>query len=214
MEIQNYCSLENKKLNKQNFGAVKIDTVNLLKRVGKDTFTPIQATFSELKMNDKKDIAFVKNLKKLWSGKTEYGDRICNNFLSKVKDNARYFVTEVVDGAKKKVTNILELDIESSKYYPTPSVDFHYMESDPEIANKFDASPIKGSGQIALYETAKLAKKEGYSGISLLSTNDRFYEKLGLQDLGESDNLRQFGLHPKRYDAFIDKIAQKFGLKN
>lgn len=208
MEVQNnkFSTINNVK---PNFGSVKVDSLNLLKKVSNDTFTPVKATFSELIPDDAKDVEFVKKLKDAWKGATEYGTEICDGFLQKIKDS-RFFVTEIVENGKKKVTNIMQLNFPKTRY--ANDVELKYLQSAPDIADKLSSAPIKGSGETAMYEIAKIAKNGNYDGISLMSTNDRFYEKIGMADLGSYDDHSLYGLAKNKLDWFMARIAKKYDL--
>ena len=91
--------------NNKSFGAKQLDTINLLKKATGDVYTPIKATFSELDINNKADKALITKLKEEWKGLTRFGTEICDGFLKKT-EGARFFVTEAIDGTKKKITNI------------------------------------------------------------------------------------------------------------
>lgn len=206
MQIQsNYVPNVN---HQKSFGAKQLDTVTLLKKVSKDTYTPIKATFSELDIKSASDKAFITKLKQDWKNLTQYGTEICDGFLQKVK-GARFFVMEAIDGNEKKVTNIMQVQMPKPGAYSN-GLDLKYMQSAPDIANKMGESSIKGSGENAIYELVKLCDKEGRTGISFYSTADRFYDKIGMDELGSVDNLSRYGLSNKKFNWFMKRVEQKY----
>ena len=100
--------------NNTNFGATKIDTVKLMKRVKNDSFTPIKAHFNELHFNDKDDRQLIYKLQDKWQSLTSYGGVICKDFLERINDY-RYFAIEALDEGKKKITNLCEVEIKPGK---------------------------------------------------------------------------------------------------
>ena len=210
MQIAN-TSLNNNYQYKKGFGAKQIDTLNLLKKMDNDVYTPIKATFSELSINNKNDIKFMSKLKEKWDGKTQFGNRIFRHFLNKAEDS-RFFVTEVIENGKKRVTNLMEIEPPKPKDYGNVT-QLKYIQSAPDIANKTSRSPIKGSGETAIYELVKMSEKENRDGIYLTSAADRFYEKLGFDDMGSCDDERTFRLGSNKFKSFLDKIAQKYNLR-
>lgn len=209
MQVQ-YQTNFNYTQNQKSFGAKQLETLNLLKKVKPDVYTPIKATFSELNVNNKEDKALINKIKKEWKGLTEYGTEICDGFLKKVK-GARFFITEAIDGTKKKITNIMQVQMPKPGSYGN-GFDLKYMQSAPDIANKCGESPIKGSGETALYGLIKQCKKEGRNRISFYSTADRFYDKIGMTNLGSVDDLSMYGLGEKKFDWFLDRVAKKYNL--
>lgn len=206
MQIQNsvnYSPVQNNK----SFGAKQLETLNLLKKATGDVYTPIKATFSELELNNKADKALITKLKEEWKGLTRFGTEICDGFLKKT-EGARFFITEAIDGGKKKITNIMQ--VQPNTY--GNGFNLKYLQSAPDIANKCEASPIKGSGETALYGLINLCKKEGRDGISFYSTADRFYDKIGMTNLGSVDDLSMYGLGEKKFDWFLDRVAKKYNL--
>ena len=67
----------------QNFGAIKIDNIQLLEKNKKDIYKSIKACFYELEPYCNKDIKLIKKIRKVWDKNTEYGNSICDSFLSK-----------------------------------------------------------------------------------------------------------------------------------
>lgn len=208
MQINNNYNFYNQN---KSFGAKQLDTVNLLKKVSTDSYTPIKATFSELSVKNKKDVAFMTKLKELWNGETKFGNRIFKHFFNKEEDS-KFFVTEIIENGKKRVTNLMQIQPPKPNDYGNV-VTLKYIQSSPDIANKMTASPIKGSGETAIYEIVKIADKENYDNIYLTSAADRFYEKLGFDDMGSCDDERTFRLGSNKFKSFLDKIAQKYNLR-
>lgn len=195
----------------KSFGSKQIDTVNLFKKVNTDVYTPIKATFSELDVKNKKDIDFMTKLKELWNGETKFGNRIFRHFFNKEEDS-RFFVTEIIENGKKKVTNLMQIQPPKPKDYGN-AVNLKYIQSAPDIANKTSRSPIKGSGETAIYELVKIADKENNDRICLTSDADIFYEKLGFDDIGSCDDERTFILGKEKFQSFMDKVEKKYNLK-
>lgn len=211
MQIQSNSNFNYQKQT-NSFGATKIDSVKLLKRVNKDTFTPIKGKFSELKFTDKEDISFMYKLQDSWQNLTKYCEAICRDFLNRESDY-RYFVTEAIDGKKSKVTNLAEIEFKLGKDFKKKTCHVEFLQSAPDIATKKDTTPIKGSGEIAMYEIVKLAKKEKCKSVKLVSTADSFYEKLGMTKVDKGKALSEFELKKADFKEFIDRIAKKYNLK-
>lgn len=210
MQIQN--TYNQVQTQKSNFGATKIDNVNLLKRLNNNTFAPIKAEFSELNFNDLKDIKLIEKVKEKWKLLTNYGDIICFDFLQKVK-NYRYFILEALEEKDKKVTNMVEIGITPSKFFNKKICNVIFLQSAPEIAKQADTTPIKGSGELAMYEVVKLAQKEGCKSVKLVSTANSFYEKIGMKNISKGKMMGQFELKDSKFKNFLDRIAKKYNLE-
>jgi hypothetical protein len=202
--ISNFQTNQNK-----SFGAKQLDTVKVLKKVENDKFVPIKAIFSELEINNEKDIDLVKGLQEKWQHFTAFGQSIFSDFLSKIK-TSRFFMLEAIDENDKKVTNVMETTTTKRPFKTTREI--MYLQSSPEIADKMEVSPIKGSGEIAMYEIVKLSKDEKVSSINLISVANDFYKKIGMNDISNNSFLSKFGLDKKDYSAFLERIKQKYNL--
>lgn len=198
--------------NNNSFGATKIDTVNLLKRVKNDSFTPIKANFNELHFDDVKDIKLIYKLKEQWGNLAEYSNAICNDFLKRVCDY-RYYAMEAIDEGKKKITNLAEVEFKPCKNPKEYSCRVKFLQSSPDIAEKAGTSPIKGSGELAMYEIVKMAKKTGCKNVKLVSTADSFYQNIGMKDMSKGSEVSIFGLKSSDFKKFMKRIEKKYNLK-
>lgn len=199
-------------VNQNSFGATKIDSVNLLKRVSKDKFTPIKANFNELHFDDVDDIKLIYKLKEKWGNLAEYSSAICNDFLKRVNDY-RYFAVEALDGGKKKITNLAEVEIRPCKKPNKYSCHVMFLQSAPDIAEKAGTTPIKGSGELAMYEIVKMAKKMKCKNVKLVSTADGFYQNIGMKDMSKGPSVSIFGLKSSDFKKFMKRIEEKYNLK-
>lgn len=201
----NYQTKNNSKM--QNFGMRKIDDVKIMRRLADGALKPIKATFSELEFDNPKDIKLVNDLKQEWGKDTKYTNAFALRFLQKEEDS-RFFVSEIIEGGKKKIANIMQVMMPNgtSKSY----MEIELLQSAPDIADKAITSPIRGSGAVAMYEATKLAKNNDCSHISLFSTADRFYEKIGMEDNGSVAGISLFSLAKNRYDSFMENIVRKY----
>lgn len=191
--------------NKVNFGATKMDSVKLLKRVAADKFEPIKANILELDYNNAKDKDIISNILEQWGKGIRYLNIIASNFKAKQEDS-RYFVTEVINNGQKRYTNIMQTSIAKAN----DDLNVEFLQSAPDIANKVDFSTIKGSGATALCEAAKIARDNRCGRLFLYSTNNNFYDKMGLNNFGEIDGIAMYTLEPDNYDSFINKVSQKY----
>lgn len=195
------------------FGSTKIDNVKLLKRISGDSFTPIKAHFNLLNNNDKEDVKLICNLKKSWENLTTYGTAICKDFLSGLNDRF-YFAIEALDGKESKITNLAEVEIKPGKTLGKKTCHVNFLQSAPDIAKKADTTPIKGSGELAMYEIVKFAKKTNCKSVKLTSSADSFYEKLGFKVTSKDKNLNKFELKESKFKDFMKHIEKKYDLKN
>ncbi len=194
----------------QNFGAVKLDAVHLLEKNKKNIYKPVKANFYELETNCKKDIKLMKKLQRIWGKKTEYADAVCDSFLSQKDYTSRYFMIQTTE-SKKKITNIMQTEIDSGNF-ENPIFEVKYLQSAPDIANMLEPA-VKGSGEVAMYEAVKMAQKGNWNSLVLFSSNNNFYNKLGLQKIYDIGHLGLFAITKENFAEFINKIKTKYKLK-
>lgn len=211
MQIQPSLSVNTNHNN--SFGATKLDSINLLKRVGKDSFTPIKANFNLLNFDNKDDVKLICQIKNKWADITTYGNVICKDFLERLSD-CFYFAIEALDGKESKITNLAEVEIKPGKTLGKNTCYVNFLQSAPNIAKKADTTPIKGSGELAMYEIVKFAKKTNCKSVKLTSSADSFYEKLGFKVKLKEKKLNKFELKESKFKDFMKHIEKKYDLKN
>ncbi len=201
------------------FTANPLYDINLRKLTNDVDYKNIPAKFSELIIGDDIDHSAMKKLKELWKHITDYGSTFADNF-DKQKAEKSYYLTEVVDDSKSlydRITCVVETT-NPKKSANKDVFDIHLLQASPKLANK-QASEIKGSGELSLYGAVKVAKENEFKKISLISTNDSFYDKMGFEkvDMLDPDEsmFNEGGIYElaaDKYDDFLNKIEQKYNL--
>ncbi len=101
----------------------------------------------------------------------------------------------VVDGQKA-----LKIDILQS----TPKVAKQSFEDVSYLNND-----IKGSGELMLYGAIKEAKAKGCKVLTLESSNDPFYQKMGMSHM-TIDDTSVFRLYESQFDDFLARVEKKY----
>src|SRR5574344_246526 len=194
------------------FKAHLIENIKLKSRKSNGTYKLVRATFSELSPNDDKDKALIEQLAKNWQ-ESKYIKSI-QTFFTNTTGDSKFYITKIKRLFNKSLDNITCImqtsnpkDKEDKKLYVA------FLQSSPEIVNKKNASPIKGSGEISMYEAVKFAKENKMSKIELMSTNNSFYKKLNMKEEGTFFDITEFTLDNIKFDDFMSKIKQKYKLK-
>lgn len=177
-------------------------------------YEPVPATFTRYDVNDVQDARSFMTLVDEWD-ETEYGPVIINDFLGKEKFPE--FYTVELDNKElrpdEKISTIMQVSCEDhSKKLGVMYV--YFVQSAPSTVGNEKPS-IKGSGELALYGAVRLAKERGLPKVSLSSSNDSFYDKIGFDKRHPlEDGLTLYELRSKNYDAFLERIENKYGLEH
>lgn len=198
--------------NTTSFGARRIDKINLLKKTSAGYTDIIKSDFLELSSKNAKDLDFMAKLRDLWTGKVEYIKQISTGFFQHDPTSC-FFVNQINLKDGKKVTSLMQttnpkMAFDKEKFY------VHFLQSAPEIANKKHRSPIKGSGEISLYEAVKMAKKNKYKELRIISSNNNYYKRLGLEEVELCGDGKGgvYRITKDKYNDFIDKVRKKYSL--
>lgn len=203
------------------FGQIRLDTVNLKKKTfGKDKFKFVQAAFSELEPKNMEDQEKMFRLQKEWQ-KTRLGDMLTTDFLHNVRPGCKYYILEEMpkNGSKNsKVTNLMELVFPSDKVLAGnekfKKLKIEFVQSAPQIADKKNAK-IRGSGELALYETVKMAKEQNLDAVELFSINNDFYDRMGFEMTRKgSYGTAVYELPSARFNEFLERVEKKYNLKD
>lgn len=208
-------SIDNKNRFFVPFSANPLYKINL-RKVAPQGEKLIPANFSELIIHDFNDEWAMLNVQDIWSkmGDTPYADGIIDRFINPA-DNAKFYITEICDDTKElwnRITCLLKttdpLQNDKSK------LEIRLLQASPAIANNPDTA-IKGSGELSLYGAVKLAKENGFKKLELLSTNNSFYEKMGLTAHPEIYNDPEgcyYELAADRFDDFLSRVEKKYNI--
>ena len=195
--------------NNLTFCARKICDVNLISRKGKK---PLPAQICELN-HSQCDSNLLLNLNSYWRD-TAYTSDIVDDFYSGYK--SKYFAVALGDSVNVKpddIKSIVEFDVIYDKDDDEGYCYINFLQSAPEIADN-KRSPIKGAGALALYAVVDYAKRNNFRKVSLFSSNNAFYEKMGFENDGRACkhlNNCDFHLDRRDFDWFLNEIRKKYG---
>lgn len=201
--------------NSLSFGQKHLYQINLKKRQPTGHYEFIPAYFSKLNPRNEDDRYFMEKLDGFWSPKSDRnmaGD-IAEDFFSerKNKENNFYIIekndNEYYVDTFCRTTAVVETTNPKSKN--KSKFEIKYLQTNPDILYQ-DTPEIKGSGELMLYGCVKEAKKNGFDMVEIYSSNDSFYEHLGLI---ERPKAHFFTLYPQEYDYFLERIEKKYNLK-
>ena len=165
----------------------------------------------ELSPKDKFDKKVVKELAENWRD-TAYMHNIADTFNEAFK-NSKFYIVKAKDGLKSGLQNIksvIKFTQFKKDHFNSLSVEF--LQSAPSIANKKQASPIKGAGELAMYEAVKYAKQKNIDDVVLYSTNDGFYDNFKLPKDSTMPGFSLYILKSANFDEFLDRIKTKYNL--
>lgn len=193
--------------------------INLRKLVGKDTYSLIPAKFSKLIFDSAEDNWAMEDLSAIWKDVDgiNYSKIFSREFLSR-NDKKNYFVVEIVDGStdlKDRIKCIIQT-VKPQKIADRDNLEVKLLQAEPTIANNVN-SALRGSGELSLYGAVRLAQENGFKNLKASSSNDSFYEKMGLKKIGKeclyheySNSGGIFQLSSDRYSAFLKRIEDKY----
>lgn len=197
------------KSNDVNFGAQKLYDVNLRRRT---TGRKLKAQVFALDSSARDKNLFF-NLYLGW-GVTQYALPMYQNYHRGGKD--KFIAVSLGNephpraGNIQSVVNFKDVRVKGKK-----ECRIIYLQSAPNIADN-PKSSVRGAGEVALYAVVKYAKKNKCSRISLLSTNNDFYERIGFKMGVKShplSNICEYYLEEKDYNAFLGMIEKKYSFK-
>ncbi len=205
---------------KVSFGANPLYDINLKKLVDKDTYKIVPAKFTQLIVDEEKDVDTLVELASDWAnkGENDLTQLILRDFLKK-KEGKSYFVTEHSDKTKDLWDRTTCLMQTTNPYSRNKEyLEINLLQSSPELINN-SAAITKGSGELSLFGAVKLADENDFKKVRLKSCNDSFYEKMGFIRVGEDEMMSIYPnsggiyeLPQEKYDSFLSKISQKYNI--
>ena len=75
--------------------------------------------------------------------------------------------------------------------------------------------PLKGAGELAVYCAVKLAKANGFKKVALFSSNNDFYDKIGMPKMEKYNKdiyTTPYLLKKEDYNKFLERIENKYSL--
>ncbi len=197
--------------NNQAFGKTILDNAKLQKKALNGAYKQADAFISKLTYGDAKDISLMEKIQNQWRKYSTFSEEIIYNF--KTNANKNIYMTELKNKCLKIKDKVCCLMMTTNPKKSLSRETFHIdlLQSAPAIADKGIKSPIKGAGELTVYEAVKEAKKEGYKKVQLTSIKDGFYSKIGFKNLDNSD-YHIFVLENKDYDNFLKRIEKKYNI--
>jgi len=201
---------------KNNFGATRLYQVYLREKQKDGNYKNIPASFTELCYFDNKDIALVDQIRQRWIAQdffASYANAICHNFiLAPEKVPMKRFFAIQLDNSEldeySKTTALLETS--NPDFYPKKHLEINYLQSASSILPGFAKNNIIGSGEQAVYGATKFAKERGIKNIRIFSTNDSFYEKLGIHSKKRYNVGTYYVLQDCDCEAFLRRVEEKY----
>lgn len=195
--------------NNQSFGNTILDNAQLRKRALNGTYKQVDAFVSKLTKNDPKDLSVLDKIRESWRRNTAFSEEIM--FCFKHDERKNIYMTELKNKClkiKQKVCCLMQTT-NPDKCSSRDIFHIDFIQSAPSIADRVTQSPIKGAGELTIYEAVKTAKKEGYKRIQLSSIKDDFYSKIGFNEI---ENTHIFFLENKDFDNFLNRVEKKYNI--
>lgn len=202
--------------NNPSFGKNILTNVNLKQATTDGSFKFVKGMISELNKNDKSDELLLEGIKGSWEGKARFSRVIIKHFED-AKNSSKVYITELkdkCDSLKDNICCLMETTNPQAKPKRRRNFVIKFLQSAPDIANKGNKTPIKGAGELCIYEAVKTAQKEGYKRVKLLSVNNSFYDHLGFKrGLYYKEDSYSYSLPQKQFAEFLQKVEEKYNFK-
>lgn len=197
------------------FGAIKISNAKLRKILPDGTISRISASITELSQLSKTDRDTFEKMYPVWADDTEWFSSIYENF--QYRDNSNKFIAIEENDLNLPIEQRIKslISFTAPEFPIDKTLCIRYIQSAPGIANN-KKSPIRGAGELALFEAIVQAAKHKINRVQLYSSNHSFYERLGLTYKYPKGQyaLGYFEILKKEYENFIRKIEEKYDFKH
>ena len=216
MQIKSIQNFNNK------FGSRKVFPVKVRKKNERNEYDFVNAKFTSLSPQSKRDRDAMDEILHSWyAPKCE--DNYISNIVSSFKTNkySKSYAIELEDvNTKKLAPRILSLiQITDPNISNKECMEVFYLQASPVILWSEDTPIVRGSGEMAMYGAVKLAQKNQFDRLEVFSTNDGFYDKIGLP-LTCTSSVNLYGnagsfyeLQRNDYARFLNNIDRKYSLK-
>jgi len=204
-------SFSSKNKNKLGFSSQFLYNTNIKQLDENGETKLIPAKITQLIPDAPEDAEAMKTIDETWA-KTAYGKEIVKNFKHP-RNIDLYLAVELNDDKKELADKILCLAETSSKadHKSRGYNDIHlrHLQSAPACEHGKKENQFKGAGEILMYGICKYGKKLGFSDLVLMSTNNRFYNHIGMPkapDLGQA----MYAFKKDAMNEFMEKIEEKY----
>lgn len=183
----------------------------------------VKANIAEVLPKNPIDNEAVTKLLKNWIIKDGSNDYIktLRNEWNNFNNGYRYFVIELLEKGKSLSDRIVAIACthDTKRKIKPHKFDFSkdntvkdfgplYLQS---INSTQGNKKVGGAGELLIYGLVKLAKKYHFDIFNLISTNNGFYQKIGLKnDLEKYGDSSFFVLNRCDYDSFLSKVEKKY----
>lgn len=195
------------------FGSLHLLTIKLKKLMPNGKYDSIPASFIQLFEKDPIDRERILELQNQWGDKTKYGDKIIHDFLKHDSEKEAFFATEMVDpkNSEKKITCLMKTT-NPEKPRIKRLFEINFIQASPDIVGS-KPQEIIHSGIMGVFSIVRIANDHGFRRITVKSTNDKFYKKIGFKKAGSiTKQSSYFELERKDFKPFLKKNEEKYSL--
>ncbi len=193
------------------FGETPIYPIKLKKKSG-DRYKLVRASFSELSSKDKNDYVVMSKVTDNWVKHSQnYVADIADDFFRGKRDK-KLFATNLnlkAQNLYNKLTSLVLVTNPNNR--SKKEFNIFFIQTKPEL---IENANIKGAGEVGIYGALKLAKDNKFKKVKIHSSNDSFYDKLGIPKVGVSEEESLYEISHKRYNEFLKKIASKYSIRH
>lgn len=182
--------------NNLSFGSKPIYRMNVISRKRNNEFIPV--LFSELDKSSDSDIALMSSLNSTKWSLCPIFSQLCEDFTNKKPGKNFFIIESIYNNTVDRIKSIISITKEKTK------ITVNQLISSPK---EQEENEIKGAGATAILGIIKIAKKENIPEISLCSTEDIFYERLGFK---QDDFTCLMQLGSEKFDKVIETISRKY----
>ena len=203
-------------LTTNSFKGTPLFPVNIKTKQDDGTFKLSPAYFVELDYFDDNDCNLMLKINNRWLAKerfSDYASSICRNFFKAQRGpwSRRFFAIQLDNSQKDdyvKTASIMETT--NPERFPKTYLEINFIQSATALVPGFSPVKAKGAGEQLIYGAVKLAQAYDLENISVFSTNDDFYEKIGLRKIHKYNDGTYYGVFYQNFDKFTKQIEEKY----
>lgn len=198
------------------FNGKPLFPLNLKVKQQNGEYQTTPALFVELNYDDNRDVCLMEKINKIWLPQMQfinYATPICRNFF---RPNhgiplKRFFAIQVDNKSQSPFDRTAAImETTNPERYPKNHMEIDFLQSATSIIPGFLKIKAKGAGEQSVAGAAKFAQMYDLDNIKIFSTNNTFYDRLGLKVFQKSQDGTYYIIEKKDFDEFIKKTENRY----
>lgn len=194
---------------KLSFSGKPLYNVKVNKLMSDGNYKLVDARFTQLSADSFEDTEALSELVVKWKDK-EYISQIVDDFMARASDT---FCIETVEDLPlvKRIKAVMSR-VNLKDYGEGNDMLATHITADPDIAYRGSdvQRPFKGVGEVSMYGTARLTDEKELDRLLIYSTNDKFFDNIGITKEVYEDHDTYRVLPKKDMAGFLKNIEEKF----